>query len=138
MAVPKNQTNIGALAERARNEPEAISKDEIRVLGEYAYRCYQQATKGKCKQEAIAGAEAFRRRIEMVHIFRGLPQHLREHPTGLGTIKAIQTRLQELGLRCSERTLLRDFKKIGGAAQLRKTKPFEPGEDRSPLISRER
>jgi hypothetical protein len=137
MTAPSKPPNISALAERARNQPETISEDEIRVLGEYAHRYHQQATKGKRKQEAIAGAEAFRRRIETVHIFRGLPQRLREHPAGLATINAVQARLKEIGIMCSETTLLRDYKKIGGAAQLRNARPFEPGEDRLPIISRE-
>jgi hypothetical protein len=93
--------------------------------------------RGKRSQEAIVGCESFRRRIETAHIFRGLPQHLREHPTGGATMKAVLDRLKEIGIKCSERTLLRDYKKIGGANELRNAKPFEPGEDRSPLISPE-
>jgi hypothetical protein len=137
MAAHTGQTYISALAKRAMNDPQMLSEDEIRMLGQYAQRCHRQATAGKSRQIAIAGAETFRHKIETIQIFRGLEQRLREHPTGAATIKAVQIRLKELGITCSERTLMRDFREMGGATQLRKTKPFEPNDDRSPIIAKE-
>ena len=137
MTLSSRQPSISALADRAMNEPETLSEDEVRVLGQHVHRYHRQATAGKRKQEAISGAESFRRRIETVHIFRGLPQRLREHPTGEAAMRAVRDRLKTIGIKCSKRTLLRDYNKMGGVDRLRNVKPFEPGEDQSPLISQE-
>jgi hypothetical protein len=79
-------------------------------------------------------AEAFRYKIEIIYIFRGLPERLRKRPTGQATKDAVLDRLKAIGIDCSERTLLRYYKALGGAKFLREVKPFAPGEDRtSPL-----
>jgi hypothetical protein len=88
-------------------------------------------------REATSGleqAEVFRRKFEIIQIFRGLPERLRERPTGKATKDAVLQRLEKIGITCSERTLLRDYAELGGAKILRGVKPFAPGEDQtSPL-----
>jgi hypothetical protein len=81
-------------------------------------------------------AEVFRRKIEIIQIFRGLPEHLRKRPTGQTTKNKVLERLEEIGITSSERTLLRDYAALGGAKFLRRVKPFAPGEDQtSPLAA---
>jgi hypothetical protein len=90
----------------------------------------------KARQSASGSeyTEAFRYKIEIIQIFRGLPEHLRKRPTGQATKNAVLDRLKKIGITCSERTLLRYYKALGGAKFLRGAKPFSPGEDRtSPL-----
>jgi hypothetical protein len=136
MILSKKGRSTDLFAERAIEEPEAYSDDELRTLVTYALKRGRQAKSGKRKSEAKAGAEIFRRRLEIVWIFRGLAQRLREHPTGAETIKAVLKRLTKIGIDCSERTLLRDFAALGGSDWLSTLKPFEPDEDpSSPLIS---
>ena len=61
----------------------------------------------------------------------GLPERLRNRPTGQTTKDAILVKLERIGISCSERTLARDYDAIGGTKALRAVKPFAPGEDTS-------
>jgi len=76
-------------------------------------------------------AEAFRRRCEIIWIFRGLSDQYRHHPFGQNTKNEVLRRLAKIGISCSERTLSRDYAAVGGARALRNVKLFAPGEDRS-------
>jgi hypothetical protein len=76
-------------------------------------------------------AEAFRRKFEIISIFRGLPDRLRKRPSGQATKDAVLDRLEEIGIRSSERTLMRDYRELGGTKWLRDGKPFEAEEDKS-------
>jgi hypothetical protein len=90
----------------------------------------------KARQSANNGeyAEAFRCKVEIIQIFRELPEHLRKRPTGQATKDTVLAHLEAIGITCSERTLLGHYRALGGVNFLRGVKPFAPGEDRtSPL-----
>jgi hypothetical protein len=104
---------------------------ELVQLGLQYGRGLQMAAVATANREQ---AEAFRRRSEIIWIFRGLPSHLRKRPSGQTTKDAVRERLQQIGIRCSERTLARDYKALGKADFLRAAVPFGPEEDGSPLF----
>jgi len=102
---------------------------------EIIFRLGLQYGRGLMKGREVANyaekAEAFRRKFEIVQIFRGLSEHLRKRPSGQKTKDAILKRLDQIGITCSERTLVRDYEALGGAKVLRGVLPFAPGDDRS-------
>jgi hypothetical protein len=61
----------------------------------------------------------------------GLPERLRRRPNSQATKEAVLNRLEKIKITCSERTLMRDYRELGGAKWLRGVKPFSPGEDSS-------
>jgi hypothetical protein len=111
-------------------DPEAYSYDELRLLialGLKHGRGLLAAGQIAASQEA---AEAFRRRCVIIWILRSLPDRHRSRPCGQTTKNKVRSLLRQMGIPCSERTLARDYKAVGGAKALRNVKPFEPGEDR--------
>lgn len=119
---------LGAIGD---GDPEAYTPEELKFLVQYALQCGRSARKGRRAIAAQDDAEAFRRKVEIIHIFRGLPRHLRNRPTGEQTKHAVLMRLGNIGIEASERTLTRDYRAIGGAKFLRTVKPFDPGENTS-------
>ena len=110
-------------------DPAVYTAEELRAFIEYAKKHHHGLVKGG--KIAHDGAEAFRRRIEIIHIFRGLPDRLRNRPTGQTTKDVVLMRLERIGISCSERTLARDYDAVGGTKALRAVKPFAPAEDTS-------
>jgi hypothetical protein len=127
---PNKQTR-GPFAPRAIEAPEAYSCEERDIIFSRGLQ-YGRALK-EARQATNDGekAEAFRRKVEIIQIFRDLPDRLRKRPTGEATQDAVLNRLEQIGIRISERTLMRDYAALGGAKFLRGVKPFAPGEDRS-------
>lgn len=101
---------------------------------EIIFRLGLQYGRGLMKSRKTANyreqAEAFRRKFEIILIFRGLPDRLRKRPSGQATKDAVLDRLEEIGIRSSERTLMRDYRELGGTKWLRDVKPFEAEEDK--------
>jgi hypothetical protein len=122
-----------ALAPRAigDGDPAVYSYEELRAIIAYAKKHHHGLVNGGKIVAAQDGAEAFRRRVEIIHIFRGLPERLRNRPTGQATKDGVLMRLERIGISCSERTLARDYDAVGGTKALRAAKPFAPGEDTS-------
>ena len=112
-------------------DPAVYTSEELRAFIEYGKKHHHGLVKGGKIVAAQDGVEAFRRRIEIIHIFRGLPERLRNRPTGQTTKDAVLMRLERIGISCSERTLARDYDAVGGTKALRAVKPFAPGEDTS-------
>ena len=112
-------------------DPAVYTSEELRAFIEYAKKHHHGLVKGGKIVAAHDGAEAFRRRIEIIHIFRGLPERLRNRPTGQTTKDVVLGGSNGLESRCSERTLARDYDAVGGTKALRAVKPFAPGEDTS-------
>jgi len=123
----------GAFGPRAigDGDPAVYTSEELRALIKYAKRHRDGIAKGGERVAAHGRAEAFRRRIEIIHILRGLPERLRSRPTGQTTKDAVLKRLENIGITCSERTLARDYCAIGGTKALRTAKPLAPEEDTS-------
>jgi hypothetical protein len=107
------------------------SREQLKVLIQYGLQYGRGLMKGRLSTANKEQAEAFRRRCEIIQIFRGLPEHLRKRPAGEATKVAVLERLEKIGFTIDGRTLMRDYRALGGAGFLRDAKPFEPGEDRS-------
>lgn len=122
-----------ALADRVIGEgdPEVYTRNELKALIQLGLRYGRGLMKARPAVAAHEHAEAFRRKYEIIQIFRAFPEHYRNRPHGRTTKNAVLHRLSQIGIQCSERTLLRDYKELGGAKFLRRVKPFEPEEDRS-------
>jgi hypothetical protein len=118
------------------DDPAMYTSEELRALIKYAKKHRHGLVKGGQIVADHDAAEAFRRRVEIIHIFRGLPERLRNLPTGQTTKDAVLLSLERIGISCSERTLARDYKAIGGTKALRAAKPFAPGEDTSSPVIR--
>jgi hypothetical protein len=112
-------------------DPSVYTEDELKVLVHYGLHYLRGLLQGRGARGNYQGAEAFRRKYEIIGIFRGLPDRLKKRPSGTATIDAVLSRLEEKGIMCSERTLMRDISALGGAAFLARAKPYEPEEDRS-------
>jgi hypothetical protein len=112
-------------------DPAVYTSEELRALIEYAKKHQHGLVKGGKIVAAHDAAEAFRRRIEIIYIFRGLPERLRNRPTGRTTKDAVLMGLERIGISCSERTLARDYDAVGGTKALRAVEPFALGEDTS-------
>lgn len=120
-------------------EPRAMGDGDLAVYTpeerEFIFRLGLQYGRGLMKSRTaknyLEQAEAFRRKFEIIGIFRGLPERLRKRPTGERTKDAVLNRLKEIGISSSVRTLMRDYHDLGGAKFLRDAKPFAPGEDTS-------
>ena len=78
--------------------------------------------KGRKAANCNEQAEAFRRKLEILGIFRGLPERLRKQPSGEATKDAVLNRLKEIGIMSSERTL------DAGLPRLRRSEIFTRGE----------
>lgn len=128
--LPK-QSLRDALGPRVITEPEAYTRDELKALIHAGRRYGRGLMKARLATGAVEQAEAFRRKCEIIWIFRGLPEHQRRRPHGQTTKDEVLHRLEQIGIRVSERTLLRDYAALGGAEFLRGAKPFTEGEDRS-------
>jgi len=129
----KSNANI-----RTALAPEAIEDDlavytpqELELLVRFGLKYRRGLMKGRMAANWIEQAEAFRRRFETIQIFRGLPQRLRNRPTGQTTKDKVLRGLESIGIIASERTLMRDYKVLGEVTFLRGVKPFAEGEDRS-------
>jgi hypothetical protein len=123
-----------ALTPRALEIPAAYTREELELLLYYGVRYLRGLQGGAERTTAQASAEEFRRRFELIRIFRGLPGHLRERPHGRTTVDKVLEQLEAIKIPASERTLKRDYKALGGAEWLRGVRPFAKGEDRtSPL-----
>jgi hypothetical protein len=124
---------VSALATRAigDGEPEAYTREQNKILIQLGKRYGRGLLKARLATALKQDAEAFRRRIEIIQIFRSFSQNFRNHPCGQNTKDRVIDRLQEIGIRVSETTLSRDYQALGGARALRDTKPFAEGEDRS-------
>ena len=129
----KGQQLRDLCAERAigDGDPSVYTEDELKVLVHYGLHYLRGLLQGRGARGNYQGAEAFRRKYEIIGIFRGLPDRLKKRPSGTATIDAVLSRLEEKGITCSERTLMRDISALGGAAFLARAKPYEPEEDRS-------
>ena len=86
-------------------DPAVYSPEEVRALIGYAKKHRHSLVKGGKSAAAHDAAEASRRQIEIIYIFRGLPERLRNRPTGQATKDAVLMSLARTGIRCSERTL---------------------------------
>lgn len=115
-------------------EPGTYPPEIVRAVFQVGLRHLRGAHKGRRAQNAIEAAEKFRRRVEINHIFRFLPQNLRERPAGQATKDAVRQRLGSIGIKCSEATLRRDYTALGGAAFLRSIHPHADGEEYKPMI----
>ncbi len=110
-------------------DPDVYSPEELKFLVQYALQ-YGRATRQARRAVAFSEeAEAFRRRLAIINMFRELPAHLRNKPTGQATKDAVRNRLKNIGIKVSERTLARDYRVLGGAISLRSVKPLELGKD---------
>ena len=107
------------------------TREQLKRLIQYGLQYGRGLMKGRKSANSSEQAEAFRRKCEIIWIFRGLPEHLRKRPSGQTTKNAVLNRLEEIGITINERTLMRDYKALGGAEFLRGAKPFAPGENRS-------
>lgn len=116
---------------RATNKGAAYTPQELETIVVYGLSYIGGLKKSREVIHCTEQAEAFRRKIEIIQIFRELPEHLRERPCGQTTKTAILDRLHKRGLTCSERTLMRDYRSLGGANWLRLAKPLAPEEDPS-------
>jgi hypothetical protein len=112
-------------------DPEVYNPDELKVLVRYGSQYLRGVSRGRLITAAQEQAEIFRRRFEVIRIFRRLPDRLRKRPYSQATKKAVLDQLEQLKITCSERTLMRDFRDLGGAKKLRDVKPFARGEDAS-------
>jgi hypothetical protein len=112
-------------------DPEVYTPEELRELIHYALQHRRGRVRGRDALAAQQKAEEFRRKYEIVRIFRGLPERLRKRPSGQTTKDAILRGLKDAGVPCSERTLMRDYRELGGAEWLRAAVPPLPGEDMS-------
>jgi hypothetical protein len=118
-----SKRDIDDLAQCTPEELLALARDGLK---------YRRGLKSaRSKQANYEQAEAFRRRLEMNWMFRSLSEADRKHPAKLGTVLEIRDRLSKIGIKASERTILRDYRALGGAKALRSAKPFAPGEDSS-------
>ncbi len=113
------------------DDPAVYTPEERKVLIEYGLKYLRGVMKGRRVVAFHEDAEAFRRKVEIIHILRGLAENLRKRPTGQETKDAVHARLECIGIKCSDRTLARDYRALGGAKTLRSVKPFAPGEDTS-------
>lgn len=120
-----------ALSPRALEIPEAYTPEELELLVYYGLSYLRGLQEGRGRTAEQASAEEFRRRFELIRIFRGLRDHLRQRPSGRSTIDKVLEELEVLGIAASERTIMRDYKALGGARRLRNVRPFAEGEDRS-------
>lgn len=118
--------------------PEVYTPEQLNVLIQVGLRYGRGLMKARAATAAQEQAEAFRRRSEIVWIFRGLSDQLRKRPSGQATKDAVLNRLETLGIKIDERTLMRDYKALGGAKFLRDALPFAPGEDMSSLFEDQR
>lgn len=124
-----------ACAERAigAGDPEVYTWEELKTLIEAGLAYNSGLLCGRASARAREQAMAFRRRFEIIQLFKGFPDKFRERPCGESTKTAVIEGLAKRGIRCSERTLTRDYKILGGHDFLRKTAPFRQDEDRSPM-----
>lgn len=132
--LPRSKKELlgNALAPRViEGDPEVYTREEQKVLIEYGLRYARGLVRGRLTTNNKEQAEAFRRRFEIITIFRRLPERLRKRPTGEATKVAVLERLEKIGFTIDGRTLMRDYKALGGAEFLRGAKPFEPEEDMS-------
>ena len=129
----KDRSRNTAFAPRAigDGEPEVYTREELKTMIDCAKQYHRGLQKARQSKHWLEQADQFRRRSEIINIFRGLPGHLRRRPTGQATKDAVRARLKNAGLKCSEATLNRDYKELGGATFLKDAVPFEPDEDRS-------
>jgi len=112
-------------------DPEVYTREELKVIIQYGLQYGRGLMKGREIANYPEQAEAFRRKFEIVQIFRGLPEGLRKRPSAQKTKDAVLVGLEQIGITSSERTLMRDYKALGGVNFFRGVKPFTPGEDRS-------
>jgi hypothetical protein len=128
-----NKELRGALSPRGigDGDPEVYTREQLKVLIRYGLQYGRGLIKGREGANYLEQAEAFRRKIEIIQIFRGLPEHLRKRPSAQHTKDEVLYGLEQIGIVSSERTLMRDYKALGGAKFLRGVKPFAPGEDKS-------
>lgn len=127
-----------ALTPRAMGDGDLIvyTPDERQLIFSMGLRYGRGLLQAREVVSGLEQAEVFRRKVEIIQIFRGLPEHLRKRPTGQATKDAVLQRLEKIGITCSERTLLRDYADLGGVKILRGVKPFAAGEDQtSPLAA---
>jgi hypothetical protein len=120
-----------AMAPRALDAPEFYTPEELEILIHYGRSYFRGLRKGSESTADRDSAEEFRRKFELVWIFRDLPDRLRRHPFGRTTVQKVLEKLEAIGIETSERTLMRDYQALGGARWLRDVKPFARGEDRS-------
>jgi hypothetical protein len=118
-------------SEAIEDDPARYTPQEREQLVRFGLKYRDGLMKGREVVHWTEQAEAFRRRFEIVQIFRGLPQHLRNQPSGQTTKNKVLSSLKNIGIVASQRTLMRDYKCLGGANFLRGVKPFGEGEDRS-------
>jgi hypothetical protein len=120
-------------AERAMGDgdPAVYTPEELKVLVKYGLQYLRGVVKGRHTTAAHKDAEAFMRKFEIIRIFRELPDHLRKRPSGEATMDKVRNRLKEIGIAFSKRTLMRDYRELGGTKRLRDVKPFQPEEDKS-------
>lgn len=104
---------------------------ERETLIQYALQHGGNLIRARRKIAAQEQAEAFRRRLETIWIFRGLPEIYRKKPCSQATTYKVRNKLEKIGITVSERTLMRDYRAIGGAKLLRNVKPFAADEDAS-------
>lgn len=121
-------------AHRAIEHPDAYTPEELEILVHYGLQFGRGLMKNRETANFGEQAEAFRRRFEIITIFKRLPERLRKRPCGETTIDAVLDRLKENGITISEMTLLRDYRHLGGAKVLRSAKPFAPKEDQTSAL----
>jgi hypothetical protein len=134
----KQNANIFAPRAIGEGDPEVYTREELKLLIEYGLQYGRGLRKGRNAANFVEQVEAFRRRCLIIWIFRGLPENFRKRPSGHATKNAVLDRLEKNGISITERTLMRDFKALGGAKFLRGARPFARGEDQSFPMSQTR
>jgi hypothetical protein len=129
-----------ACAPRAMGDgnPNVYTLQEREIIFRAGLRYGRGLMKARVATNGFEKLEAFRRKFEINQIFRGLDERLRRRPYSRWTTDEVLDRLAQIGIKISERTLMRDYKALGGAKFLRGMTPFAPGENRSSPLARYR
>jgi hypothetical protein len=122
-------------APRAIEDIAAFTRDELHALAAHGLRHGRSLAASRQARADKEEAEAFRRRLAVVWIFKGLSEQLRKSPAGGAAKRAVLKRLRGLGIACSNATLARDYRYLGGAKWLREIKPFAPDEDKTFVLA---
>lgn len=81
----KTVSDVFAVRAIGDGDPDMYTPEELKLLVQYALQYGRGTRQGRRAVAFSEEAEAFRRRVEIIHIFRGLPRDLRNRPTGQST-----------------------------------------------------
>jgi hypothetical protein len=129
---PKKQTrNVFAPRAIGDGDPTVYTPQEREIIFRLGLHYGRGLMKSRKTTNYREQAEAFRRKYEIISIFRGLPEIYRIRPCSQATMYKVRDGLEKIGIAASERALMRDYRELGGAKWLRGVKPFAPEEDAS-------